>query len=74
MRAALEETSIRLVTMGTSLGRHQSLETRPALDGLSAGRSITLADPARPVKRLSEGNSAGRGSLRGLQHPHVVAL
>jgi hypothetical protein len=61
MRAALEETSIRLVTMGHLLGRHQSLETRPALDGPSAGRSPTLADPERPVKPLSERISAGRG-------------
>jgi len=64
MRAALGETSIRLVTMGHLLGRHQSLETRPALDGPSAGCPPTLADTKRPVKRLSERTSAGRGRAR----------
>ena len=54
-RPAHGETSIRLVTMGHLLGRHQSLGTRPALDGRSAGRSPTLAGRGRAVKRLSEG-------------------
>ena len=53
-RAELGETSIRSFTIGHLLGRHQSLETRPALDGRSARRSATLADAKRRVKRLSE--------------------
>ncbi len=54
LRAELGETSIRSFTIGHLLGRHQSLETRPALDGHSARRSATLADAKRRVKRLSE--------------------
>ena len=61
-RPAHGETSIRLVTMGHLLGRHQSLGTRPALDGRSAGRSPTLPGRGRAVKRLSERTSAGRGT------------
>jgi hypothetical protein len=73
-RPAHGETSIRLVTMGHLLGRHQSLGTRPALDGRSAGRSPTLPGRGRAVKRLSERTSAGRGTSPPLQDPDPVTL
>src|SRR5829696_9749642 len=73
-RAALGETSIRSITTGHLLGRHQSLETRPALDGRSAGRSPTLADAKRRVKPLSERSLRRPRKAPALQHPHVVAL
>src|SRR4029453_4763509 len=41
---------------GHLLGRRQSFRTRPALDGPSARCLPRLADPGRPVKRLSGGN------------------